>query len=730
MSFIESCHLHVQINGEILFLAKTDMKEDGQFGEGWLALSDKEIQLLSKSGDLLKKVELGKVHSAKLEQFIGAGALLITCGDEKVKEVLVRFSSSYMQKFSIAEKFINCLAKSEPIPQLSKTEQPRICQKCQRPFEEGTQVCSVCVDKKKVIGRVLDFTKPYRGKMVLVAFFLLIATLLELAPPYLTKIIVDDVLEPKDLGSSLIILVILLGVTGLVLTLMQFLQGVLGVWIGSHIMGDMRKEIYENLMRLSVSYFDRRQTAQFIARVNSDAESIRQFLTEGVLYIVGQLMLLIAIMVMMFSLDWKLALFALLPSPIVLLFSMIIWPRVQHLWYKQWQSTNKLNMIVGDTLQGIRVVKAFGQEGQEQTRYMDGNRALVNQTFKTDGLWQGVFPLFSFITGSGMLLVWYFGGLSVISDDITLGTLLAFVAYLGMFFGPLQWFNQMISWVTRAISSANRIFEIIDTPSEVPDNKDAIVLDKIKGHVQVEGVTFGYEKHQPVIKNINLDVNPGEMIGLVGHSGAGKSTLINLVTRFYDPNEGRILLDGVDLKNLKQEQLHQSIGVVLQETFLFDGTISENIAYSKHDATPEDIMRAAKIANAHEFVVKMSDGYDTKVGERGHRLSGGQKQRIAIARAILHDPRILILDEATASVDTETERKIQVAISRLVKGRTTFAIAHRLSTLRNADRLVVVDKGAIAEVGTHEELLGKKGIYYKLVEAQRELSQIKGVEVG
>ncbi|WP_339147736.1 MULTISPECIES: ABC transporter ATP-binding protein [unclassified Sutcliffiella] len=730
MSFIESCHFQVHIDGRLLYLAKTDMDVDGQFGDNWLAISDKVIQLYSNNGELFKTVELESVSSAKLEQFIGAGAFTITRGDEEVNEVLVRCSSSYMQKFSIAEKFINCLAKSEEVPQISKADLPKLCQKCQRPFEEGTEVCSVCVDKKKVIGRILDFTNPYRGKITLAVVFLLIATLLELAPPYLTKIIVDDVLEPKELGSSLFILVLLLGVTGMVLALMQFLKGILGVWIGSKIMGDMRKEIYQSLMRLSVSYFDRRQTSQFIGRVNSDAESIRQFLTDGVLYIIGQVMLLLAIIVMMFSLDWKLALFALLPSPIVLIFSIVIWPRVQHLWYKQWQSINKLNMIVGDTLQGIRVVKAFGQEGQEQSRYMDGNQAVVSQTMRTDGLWQGVFPLFSFITGSGMLLVWYFGGLSVISDDITLGTLLAFVAYLGMFFGPLQWFNQMISWVTRAISSANRIFEIIDAPSEVPDNKDPIVLDNIKGHVQVEGVTFGYEKHQPVIKNIDLDVKPGEMIGLVGHSGAGKSTLINLITRFYDPNEGRILLDGVDLKNLKQEQLHQSIGVVLQETFLFDGTISENIAYSKEDATPEEIMRAAKIANAHEFVVKMSDGYDTKVGERGHRLSGGQKQRIAIARAILHDPRILILDEATASVDTETERKIQEAISRLVKGRTTFAIAHRLSTLRNADRLVVVDKGVIAEIGTHEELLEKEGIYHKLVEAQKELSQIKGVEVG
>ena len=280
--------------------------------------------------------------------------------------------------------------------------------------------------------------------------------------------------------------------------------------------------------------------------------------------------------------------------------------------------------------------------------------------------------------------------------------------------------------MNNAFSAADRIFEVIDAPNDVPESPNATTLSRIDGHVMLNQVTFGYESHKPAIKNVTLDVKPGEMIGLVGHSGAGKSTLINLICRFYDPNQGSITIDGVDLKDIEQEDLHNQIGVVLQETFLFDGTVAENISYSKPDASPEEIMRAAIIANAHDFIVEMSDGYDTYVGERGHRLSGGQKQRIAIARAILHDPRILILDEATASVD-ETERKIQQAISRLVKGRTTFAIAHRLSTLRNADRLVVIDKGEATEIGTHEELLDLQGKYYELVEAQKELSKIRGV---
>lgn len=728
MSIVETIPDRIKPAGNMLYFAKADMNENGSFLESWLAVTENQILVYAENGSVIKSLEISELKGARLDSYIGGGSLIVDSEDGGV--VVVRFSAPFTSKFTIAVKVIENLINGKPLPVLSKNDLPRQCPTCQRPLQDGTNACSVCVDRKKVVGRLLAYTKPYRMKMVFAMVMLILATLLELAPPYITKIIVDEVLEPKDIGGGLLVLVALLGVTSIVLALMQIVRGMLGVWIGSKVMGDLRKEVYQSLMRLSLSYFDRRQTSQFIGRVNRDVEDTRQFLTDGVLWVVGQALMLVAILIMMFSLDWKLTLFALLPTPVVILFSVMIWPRVHQMWYKQWQAINRLNMVVGDTLQGIRVVKAFGQEKQEHSRYMKGNEILMAQTIKTDGMWQGVFPIFSFITGTGMLLVWYFGGMSVISNDLSLGTLMAFIAYLGMFFGPLQWYNQMITWVSRAISSANRIFEIMDTPSDVPDSKKSVSVKDMEGKVEISNVTFGYEKHSPVIKDLNLVVQPGEMIGLVGHSGAGKSTLINLISRFYDPTEGTISIDGIDLKDIRQEDLHKQIGVVLQETFLFDGSISDNIAYSNQSATPDEIMRAAKIANAHEFIVKMADGYETQVGERGHRLSGGQKQRIAIARAILHDPRILILDEATASVDTETEHKIQEAVSRLVQGRTTFAIAHRLSTLRNANRLVVIDKGQIAEIGTHEELLAEKGIYYKLVEAQKEMSQIKGVEVG
>ncbi|MEK3887505.1 ABC transporter ATP-binding protein [Bacillus sp. FSL K6-3431] len=718
-------HIKNTISGSLQLVAKTDVDEMGTFIEQWLIITETGISVLGQEGEVIKNLLFSEVQGARTISSIGCGNLIIESTTGPI--VFLRYTAGLSGKFSIVANVIEKWCKGEDLPSISEKDLPRNCPICNRRLQEGTNVCPLCIDKKKVITRILQYATPYKGQMVLAALLMIIVTLIGLAPPFITKVIVDDVLQARNMGSILLLLVVAIGATQFISALTTALRGYVGVRIGSNIMGDIRKDTYQSLIGLSLSYFDRRQTSQFIGRVNSDAEAIRQFLTDGVMYIFGQVLMFIAILAMLLSLNWQLALWALLPTPLIILTSFIIRPYVRTRWYRQWRAINKLNQIVGDSLQGFRVVKAFGQERKETDRYMDGSTKLVKETIKTEGLWQGIFPLLSFITGSSTLLIWYFGGWGVINETITLGTLMAFISYLGMLMAPLQWFSQAINWMNSAFSAADRIFEVIDAPNDVPNSPNATSLPRIEGHVRLNHVTFGYESHEPALKNVDLSVKPGEMIGLVGHSGAGKSTLINLICRFYDPNQGSITIDGIDLRNIEQEDLHKQIGVVLQETFLFDGTIAENIAYSKPDASPEEIIRATTIANAHDFIVEMTDGYDTMVGERGHRLSGGQKQRIAIARAILHDPRILILDEATASVDTETERKIQEAISRLVKGRTTFAIAHRLSTLRNADRLVVIDKGKMIESGTHEELIALRGKYHELVEAQKELSKIKGV---
>ena len=439
------------IASEPLVALCADIAEDGGFSNSWLVISETEVCVLSADRAVARRLPVEQIADAALDRGVGGGAFIVHTADGPL--VLVRFTSGLSAKFGYALTVLKALIKGEAAPRPSARDLPNVCPSCKRPLAEGTSVCPACQDRGKIIRRLASFARPYRGRLIAGFAVLLVTTALQLAPPYVTKILIDNVLVPRRgaggfaAAAYLLSLVALLFGANLFGMLFQALRGFIGVWCGSRITGDIRRQTYDALMRLSLSYFDRRQTSQFIGRVNSDANSMREFMTDGIVFLASQVMTIAAIAIVMLELNWQLALLSFAAMPLIIATSLAVWPFIRNLWEKQWRSILRLNVLVGDSLQGVRVVKAFGQEAMERGRYQIANQDLVAQTTRIEGVWQGVFPLFTFLTGTGGLLVWYFGGLGVLHGAVTLGTLIAFNAYLGMFVGPLQWFSQFMNWL-------------------------------------------------------------------------------------------------------------------------------------------------------------------------------------------------------------------------------------------------------------------------------------------
>ena len=603
-----------------------------------------------------------------------------------------------------------------------------VCPSCKAVLEADEEECPVCA---KVIHtppstwtllRIWRFAKPYKGQLLLGFVLMLLGTAASQVPPYLTIPLVDKVLIPYQNGQIIPLSTVVMYLSGLLgagilAWALSWAKTYILALVSERIAADLRTATYEHLLQLSLEYFGGKRTGDLLSRVGSESDRIAVYLSLHLTDFASDVVMIVMTAVILFSMNPYLALITLVPLPFIGWMIHFVRYRLRTGFEKIDRVWGEVTNVLADTIPGIRVVKAFAQEQREAKRFREANRHNLVVNDRINKIWSLFSPSVSLLTEMGLLVVWGFGIWQVSKGEITVGMLLAAIAYIGRFYGRLDSMSRIVSVTQKSASAAKRIFDILDHVSSVPEPVRPVPMGKVQGRIEVRDVGFRYGNRE-VNRGINLTIEPGEMIGLVGHSGSGKSTLVNLICRFYDVSEGAIKVDGVDIRSYAVSDYRQNIGLVLQEPFLFFGTIADNIAYGKPNATRAEIIQSARAAHAHEFILRLPQGYDSMVGERGQGLSGGERQRISIARALLIDPRILILDEATSSVDSETEKEIQKALENLVKGRTTIAIAHRLSTLHRADRLVVLDRGRVVEEGPHDVLMAKEGAYFNLYQAQ------------